>query len=128
MSEFNSIDTHKLDKFAKCFANRSGIVLITILILLLGIGFSIQCNKPEYINRAGSLITIAGLLLTMSPIFINGIYKSQSSCGRWSKKDENGNLVTTTPQERYAGINILYGIVISIIGTIVSTFGDLIFS
>ena len=127
MSNLSPIDNHKFDYLVKYLANRFAIIFISILTLLIGLGFSIQLGNSSYINRFGGIVVILGRLLTMSPFFLNGIYKSQSACGRWTSVDSNGKMLTTTAAERHIGDNVFYGVVISIIGTLVNSFGDLIF-
>ncbi|WP_180084845.1 hypothetical protein [Acinetobacter sp. YH12145] len=121
------IDIHKYDYLVKHLSNRFMIILISIVAILMGMGFSIQLHEPGYMNRFGGVVAILGLLLTMSPFFLNGIYKSQSACGRWAGIDSSGNLLTTTQAERLIGDNVFFGVVISIIGTLINCFGDLIF-
>lgn len=121
------IDNHKFDYFVQYLADRFTIIFVSILTLLFGLGFSIQLGNDNYINRFGGVIVILGLLLTMSPFFLNGIYKSQSACGRWASMDANGKTLTTTETERYIGDNVFYGVILSIFGTIINNFGDLIF-
>lgn len=121
------IDIHKYDYFVKYLSNRFIIILTSILSILIGMGFSIQLNDPGYMNRFGGVVAILGLLLTMSPFFLNGIYKSQSACGRWASTDSSGNLLTTTQAERLIGDNVFFGVLVSIIGTLINCFGDLIF-
>ena len=62
----------------------------------------------------------------MCPIFIRGIYRSQSRVGVYGGEDANGNPITTFTEDKKIGINVFIGIIISIIGTIIWGFGDLI--
>lgn len=121
------IDIHKYDYLVKYLSNRFMIILTSILAVLFGMGFSIRLHDPTYMNRFGGVVAILGLLLTMSPFFLNGIYKSQSACGRFGSVDSSGNLLTTTQAERLIGDNVFFGVVISIIGTLINCFGDLMF-
>jgi hypothetical protein len=69
MSNLSPIDNHKFDYLVKYLANRFAIIFISILTLLIGLGFSIQLENSSYINRFGGIVVILGLLLTMSPFF-----------------------------------------------------------
>lgn len=127
MSNISKHDIHWLDKYLKIiFGNGIVIIVFSCFVFLIGIIISIYSNNWIWFNRFGSLITIAGVLLTMSPIFIRGVYLSQSECGGWAWTDKDGKLLTTTSEDRKIGNNIITGIFISIIGTLIWGFGDLI--
>lgn len=64
----------------------------------------------------------------MSPTFTKGVYLSQSQAGRWADVDTEGRVITTTKEEREIGRNVAYGILLTILGTVLWGFGDLIFA
>ena len=78
------------------------------------------------ITLAAALAAVTGLLFTMSPTFAKGIYKSQSGAGRTGSLAPDGSLITTTEEERKIGNNVAAGIVITILGTLMNAFGDMV--
>lgn len=80
----------------------------------------------SWINRFGAVVIVAGLLFTMSPLFSDGIYKSQSGAGRLADLHIDGTPIITTAEERKVGSNVALGIVITAIGTLTNAFGDLL--
>ncbi|WP_350657555.1 hypothetical protein [Psychrobacter sp. S1-30-MNA-CIBAN-0213] len=79
-----------------------------------------------WFSRFGSLITIAGLFLLSSPSFIKGIYLSNASAFDFAEIDSDGNTQVTNEDGRKIGSQIFLGIVITVLGTVIWGFGDLI--
>jgi hypothetical protein len=66
------------------------------------------------------------LLLISSPSFVKGVYLSNASAFGFAEKDGDGNTMVTSEEGRKIGSKIFSGIVITIIGTVIWGFGDLI--
>lgn len=69
---------------------------------------------------------VAGLLLTMSPLFSNGIYRSQSNTGTLSGLHSDNTPMITNMEDRKVGNNVALGIIVTVIGTLTNTFGDVL--
>lgn len=119
-------DIHKFDKYIKFIGHKNAVIAFAASMTALGITLSvINCNWLWF-SRFGSLITVAGLLLISSPLFVKGIYLSNASVFGMAEGDEHGNAILTSEEDREIGGRIFAGIVITILGTIVWGFGDLI--
>ena len=124
--KISKLDKHCFDKYIKLLGNRYFAMVFTIIMLIVGTWISIKNDNWMWFSRFGSLITISGLFLTMSPIFIRGIYLSQSQSFKFAGNDEDGDITTTIPEDKKIGTNAFIGIIISIIGTVIWGFGDLL--
>lgn len=119
-------DIHIFDRYVKFLGNKVAVISFAALMLVLGAYLSILYSDWLWLSRFGSLITVAGLLLISSPLFVRGIYLSNSSASRFAELDEEGETVATTDDDRKIGSKIFTGIVITILGTVIWGFGDLI--
>src|SRR5690625_1275563 len=126
MTDISDIDKHWLDPFLKVLANPCLIFVFALCSFFIGLVIAILTKDWSWVSRASSLITIAGLLLTMSPTFMKGVYLAQSQAGRLAGIDSEGKTITTSKEEREIGRNVAYGIILTILGTILWGFGDLI--
>lgn len=93
---------------------------------MLGVVISVLKQDWSWITRFGAVVIVIGLLFTTSPMFANGIYKSQSGAGRNGSVAGDGSTITTTEEERNIGNNVALGVVVTIIGTLTNAFGDLL--
>tara|TARA_R110002050_G_scaffold155828_2_gene283798 strand:+ start:1277 stop:1576 length:300 start_codon:yes stop_codon:yes gene_type:complete len=93
---------------------------------LSGLLLSVINSEWQWFSRFGSLITIAGLLLISSPSFVKGIYLSNASAFGFAERDEDGNTMVTNEDDRKIGAKIFTGIIITIFGTVIWGFGDLV--
>ena len=118
------VDSHPLDPWVQWLAKRTFMYLLVLASLLAGVSLSLWTGDWTMVNRFGAVIAVAGLLFTMAPVFSKGIYRSQSSAGRYASL-QGDDLVTTTPEERRIGNDVAIGIVISIVGAFINAFGDL---
>ena len=121
-------DNHLLDPLVKPLASRSFLIVASLAALCAGIILSVSHKDWTWINRFGAMIIVIGLLFTMSPLFSKGIYKSQSGAGRFAHKHTDGSLITTIPEERIIGNNIVLGVIVTAAGTLINAFGDLLAS
>jgi len=119
-------DNHVLDPIVKPLASKAFLIFISLAAIAAGITFSVVHENWSWINRFGAVVIVAGLLFTMSPLFSDGIYKSQSGAGRFAELHIDGTPIITTAEERKIGNNVALGIVITAIGTLTNAFGDLL--
>lgn len=91
-----------------------------------GVYLSVHYNNWQWLSRFGAIIAIFGLLLTMSQIFVRGLYKSHSQAFRFANLDDEGATVTTTEEDRQIGGRVATGVIIAILGTVTNAFGDLL--
>lgn len=124
MDKESRYDKHRFDRYLRPLGNPWVIGPISILLLIIGVVISIRQNDWEWLSRMGSLITIVGLLLTMSPMFIRGIYKSQAHAFNFSEEDEEGNNQSTDQEDRRIGNAVFMGVIITILGALINTFGE----
>lgn len=119
-------DIHPFDRYIKFFGNKKVVIIFAVSMAATGISLSVVKSDWLWLSRFGSLITVAGLLLISSPSFVKGIYLSNASAFGFANSDEDGNTMVTKEQDRKIGSKIFSGIVITIVGTIIWGFGDLI--
>jgi cytochrome c biogenesis protein CcdA len=119
-------DNHVLDPIVKPLASKAFLIFISLAAIASGITFSVIHENWSWINRFGAVVIVAGLLFTMSPLFSDGIYKSQSGAGRFADLHIDGTPIITTAEERKVGSNVALGIVITAIGTLTNACGDLL--
>lgn len=124
--QISKYDRHPLDPYVRFLSNPFAVVLFSSLALCLGVILSIMSGDWLWLSRFGSLIAVAGLLLTMSPIFERGIYVSHSNAGKLVAIDEHRRPILTSEEDRALGRKVLAGIFVSIIGTVIWGFGDLV--
>lgn len=122
-----NLDNHPLDNFINFFASKVLLFFTSVYSLIAGICFSLVYEDPSYIVRFSSLITLSGLFLTLSPVFVRGIYKSQSGAGSFCSINKDGESTITNESDRIVGSNVFFGILLSIFGALTSSFGDLFF-
>lgn len=119
-------DIHRFDRYIKFLGNKKAVVTFAVLMGLSGILLSIINSEWSWFSRFGSLITVAGLLLISSPSFVKGIYLSNAAAFSFAEKDSDGNTMVTNDEGRKIGSKIFTGIVITIMGTVIWGFGDLV--
>jgi len=119
-------DIHVLDRFIKPFGSILFVLCLTFASVLLGVLLSIYCSDWTWFSRFGSVITVSGLLLVSSPVFDQGVYRAHAKAYAFGSKDENGDSKVTDEESRKTGNKVLVGIVVSIAGTLVWGFGDLL--
>ncbi|HGP5909384.1 TPA: hypothetical protein ACLNPE_003543 [Vibrio cholerae O1] len=125
-NKISDIDKHFLDQYIKWMANKKVMVTIAILILIIGFVSSLATGNQSYFSRSGSLSSMIGTLLTLSPMFYNGIYLSRPEVFRWATSDNKGIPIQTTEEGRKVSINIMYGVILIILSSFISIFGDLL--
>lgn len=119
-------DVHVLDKFIRPFGSSVFVLILATTSASIGIYLSQRGCDWTWFSRFGSVITVAGLLLVSSPVFDQGVYLSRASAFGFASRDEHGNSRITDETSRKAGNKVLIGIAVSICGTLIWGFGDLI--
>lgn len=125
MDDISIDDKHKFDDYVKWLASLKFMIIVSCLFCVAGIACSLCFNDMTLFPRFGCLITIAGLFLVSSPVFVNGIYISQASIARWAGVGSDGKTSVVMPGDRIVGNKVFAGIVITLIGTLIWGFGDL---
>ncbi|MEJ5173874.1 hypothetical protein WH277_00970, partial [Erwinia sp. MYb416] len=64
-------------------------------------------------------------LLTLSPLFSDGIYLSNAETFGFAGSDEDGKTAVTSEEGRNVSINILWGVILIIVSSAINGFGDL---
>lgn len=119
-------DVHPLDPYIKWLANRKLMLTAWIVVILGGVLSSFYFNQWSMLPRFGCIGIMIGTLLTLSPLFSAGIYLSNSEAFGFASLDEEGNTCVTSEEGRKVSINILWGVILIIISSVINAFGDLI--
>ena len=119
-------DIHFLDRTIKPFGSSAFVLVLAFGSTVLGAYLSFRCSDWSWFSRFGSVITVSGLLLVTSPVFDQGVYRAHAKAFGFASRDEDGNTRTTTEESKKTGNKVLVGIAVSIVGTFVWGFGDLI--
>lgn len=120
-------DVHFLDPLLKSTLWNAWFVLIfSIVSVVMGVVLAIHFCDWLWFSRFGSLISVAGLLLVSSPIGDLGVYRAHARSFGFARKDDDGNSQVSTDESKNTGNKVLVGIFVSILGTIVWGFGDLL--
>ncbi|MDC8832959.1 hypothetical protein [Alteromonas gilva] len=122
----SSIDKHKHDPYIKILGNKTAVASFALAMGLIGIGISVFQSDWLWFSRFGSLITVSGLLLISSPIFVRGVYKANSSTSGFAELDHEGKVMVTSSEDRAIGSKVYQGVLITIVGTVIWGFGDLL--
>lgn len=117
-------DVHKCDPYIKILGNITAVIVFAIVMLLIGGFLSIVNEEWSWFSRFGSLVTITGLFLLNSDKFRNGIYGRKPRV--FGIRDEAGKQQFTSGEDRINGNAVFLGIIITVIGTIIWGFGDLV--
>jgi hypothetical protein len=126
MREKSKLDQHPLDRFISVFGLRRFCLPASFVAASIGVYLSIHFESWQWFSRFGAIIAVFGLLLTMSPIFVRGLYKSHSQCFSFADMDKDGATVTTTEEDRKIGSRVATGVIVAILGTLSNAFGDLV--
>ena len=108
----SSVDKHKHDAYIKILGNKAAVVSFAFAMGLVGIGISVFQSDC--------------LLLISSPIFDRGVYKSNSSTFGFAELDHEGKIMVSSAEDRVIGSKIYKGVLITIVGTVIWGFGDLL--
>ena len=113
----------------RCFSNIILLVTVAIIIIFLFIIISCSTGKWHWFGRSGALVTMVGVLLSVRPLIRMG-YKEWKdslnviSCGSLPPipLEEQEEI-----KQESKDIDALHiGVIISVIGTLIWAYGDLI--
>lgn len=120
-------DIHPLDAAFYYIGSRWLMLLIWILIISLGVALSIKFEDWSWLSRFGAIGVMIGTLLTLSPLFRGGIYFSMAEISTFGgTSDEDGKPVFTSPESRYIANNIVIGVILIVLSSVINAFGDYI--
>ncbi|MDM2723492.1 hypothetical protein [Citrobacter sp. Cy230] len=119
-------DIHPLDPYIKWLANRKIMLSAWVITILVGIWLSHYFNQWSLLPRFGCIGIMIGTLLTLSPLFSEGIYLSNAEAFGFAGSDEDGKVAVTSEEGRNVSINILWGVILIIVSSAINGFGDLI--
>ncbi|MEI9880697.1 hypothetical protein [Atlantibacter hermannii] len=119
-------DIHYLDGYIKWLANRKLMISSWFISMIAGVILSSFFDQWSLISRFGCIGIMIGTLLTLSPLFSEGIFISQAKAGFFAENDVEGHLLLTTEANRKMAVNILYGVIIIVASSIINAFGDLL--
>lgn len=110
----------------KACINVNFLVLTASLVLILSVVISLSYNDRTWFQRFGAVVQIIGILLSIRPIIRMGFGAWKESldiidCGTLC--DERTVDKIQEDDDRKA---VIWGIFLAVIGTLVSSFGDLI--
>jgi len=103
---------------------------LQIFILFAGVILTASLQNPTLLPRFGTLSTLPGILLTMSPVFYKGVYRAFEEHPPMASdylKGSDGKPTATTKESRKLSMSIVIGTIMVSISTVISAFGDLLF-
>lgn len=83
-------DIHPLDPYIKWLANRKIMLSTWVITNLVGMWLSHHFNQWSLLPRFGCIGIMIGTLLTLSPLFSDGIYLSNAEAFGFGGVDEDG--------------------------------------
>lgn len=119
-------DIHPLDPYIKWLANRKLMLVAWAITILSGVMLSYCFHQWTLLPRFGCIGIMIGTLLTLSPLFSDGIYLSNAEAFGFANVDKEGKTSVTSEEGRKVSVNIMWGVVIIIISSAINAFGDLI--
>lgn len=119
-------DIHPLDPYIKWLANRKIMLSAWVITILIGMWLSHHFNQWSLLPRFGCIGIMLGTLLTLSPLFSDGVYLSNAEAFGFGSVDEDGKTAVTSDAGRKVSVNILWGVILIVISSAINAFGDLI--
>lgn len=117
-------DIHPLDPIFYYIGSRWVMIPIWLASVLIGVWISSRLNDWTWLNRFSTIGILIGTLLTLSPLFRGGIYLSNAEAFGFASLDEDGKTTATSEEGRAVSINIVIGVILIIISTVINGFGD----
>lgn len=117
-------DFHPFDPYIKWLANRIFMIGSWIVIMTLGLYLSEHYSQWSILPRFGAIGIMIGTLLTLSPLFADGIYLSQSEAFGFACLDEEGKTRVTSEEGRRVSVNIFWGVILIVLSSFINAFGD----
>lgn len=117
-------DIHRLDKLFYYIGSRWVMIPLWVASVAFGAFISWHAQDWTWLARFGAIGVMIGTLLTLSPLFRGGIYLSNAVAFGLAGLDNEGKTTSTTPEGRSTSINIVIGIALIIVSSIINAFGD----
>lgn len=117
-------DFHPFDPYIKWLANRIFMIGSWLVIMALGLYLSEHYSQWSILPRFGAIGIMIGTLLTLSPLFADGIYLSQSEAFGFACLDEEGKTRVTSEEGRKVSVNIFWGVILIVFSSFINAFGD----
>ncbi|WP_313105283.1 hypothetical protein [Pseudescherichia vulneris] len=119
-------DIHPLDGLFYYIGSRWVMIPLWISTVVVGAIISISLVDWSWLARFGAIGVMIGTLLTLSPLFRGGIYLSNANAFGFGCVDDENKTTATSPETRSTSINIVIGIGLIVISSIINAFGDII--
>lgn len=119
-------DMHKLDQIFHRVGSRWVMIPLWFLSVAVGVIISVHYSDWVWLSKFSAIGIMLGTLLTLSPLFRQGIYLSTADAGSWAGLDDEGNVSATSPASRIVANNIVIGCLMIIFSSILNGFADLI--
>lgn len=117
-------DIHRLDELFYYIGSRWVMLPLWIASVALGTLISWVDHDWTWLARFGAIGVMIGTLLTLSPLFRGGIYLSNAEAFGFGSQDDEGKTTSTSPEGRATSNNIVIGIALIILSSIINAFGD----
>ncbi|HCN5210847.1 TPA: hypothetical protein N6X18_001969 [Escherichia coli] len=118
-------DIHPLDGLFYYIGSRWVMIPLWISTLVVGVLVSIRFDDWGFLARFGVLGILIGTLLTLSPLFRGGIYRSNAFAFGFASLDDENKTTATSPESRSTSINMVIGIVLIVFSSLINAFGDI---
>jgi len=127
-NQYTSIDDkHWIDSFLYMVGSLPVLLTLWLLSIVIGGYCSYITNDGAWMTRFSALGVLMGTLLTLSPLFRNGLFTSQAIGFGLGSIGSDGKTAVTSEESRKTSMNVLYGVVIIVISSVINAFGDLMF-
>jgi hypothetical protein len=117
-------DIHPLDGIFYYIGSRWLMLPLWALTIILGLIISFKMSDWSWLARFGAIGVMIGTLLTLSPLFRGGIYLSNAESFGFASLDDEGKTTSTSAEGRSTSINIVIGIALIIVSSVINAFGD----
>jgi len=117
-------DKHPLDHLFFVLGNRTFLLLLWISSISTGFYLAYVTSQLDWITRGGGAGLLISTLLTLSPLFRNGIYLSVSVASGFGSRGSDGKTSATTEVSRHTANNIVFGVLLLVISAVINCVGD----
>ena len=117
-------DIHPLDGLFYYIGSRLVMIPLWVLSVAVGIFISLHFDDWTWLPRFGAIGVMIATILTLSPLFRRGIYLSNADVFGLAGLDEDNKPMATSPEGRSISINIVIGVVLIIVSSVINAFGD----
>ncbi|UQI38788.1 hypothetical protein [Vreelandella venusta] len=118
-------DSHFLDPAIKYLGYKRFSLTVFLVLILTGAYLGLQNGNWFWLDKMAGVATVFGLLMTFTQLFDEGLNKHFAN-QRMSQIAGNDATMPVRPSDRKNASRVFCGIVISIIGAIISQFGSML--